>query len=301
MHEEDVGVLWKHQDFFSGTSEVRRSRRLVVSFWAAIGNYDYGFFWYLYQDGTIEFDIKLTGIVFAVATHERRRPRRRDHARPGRAVPPAPVQRAPRHDRRRRRQHASRRSTSSPSRTTPPTPTATRSPTRTTVIEREADAARLADAGTLADLAHRQHGTRRNAVGRPVGYKLVPWATRCCWPGPARAWPSGPPSPRDTCGSPATTRPSGTRPATTRTSTPAGPGCPAFQAADRSLVDEDVVVWHTFGSTHIPRTEDWPVMPVEHAGFLLKPVNFFDRNPALDLPRSSPGSECSVETDGSCH
>ena len=69
LHEEDVGVLWKHQDFFSGTSEVRRSRRLVVSSWAAIGNYDYGFFWYLYQDGTIEFDIKLTGIVFAVASH----------------------------------------------------------------------------------------------------------------------------------------------------------------------------------------------------------------------------------------
>src|SRR4029453_4338751 len=44
VHEEDVGVLWKHQDFFSGTSEVRRSRRLVVSSWAAIGNYDYGFF-----------------------------------------------------------------------------------------------------------------------------------------------------------------------------------------------------------------------------------------------------------------
>src|SRR5215218_5294865 len=63
LHEEDVGVLWKHQDFFSGTSEVRRSRRLVLSSWAAIGNYDYGFFWYLYQDGTIEFDIKLTGIV----------------------------------------------------------------------------------------------------------------------------------------------------------------------------------------------------------------------------------------------
>ena len=70
LHEEDVGVLWKHEDFFSGTSEVRRSRRLVVSSWAAIGNYDYGFFWYLYQDGTIELDIKMTGILFAVATHD---------------------------------------------------------------------------------------------------------------------------------------------------------------------------------------------------------------------------------------
>jgi primary-amine oxidase len=84
-----------------------------------------------------------------------------------------------------------------------------------------------------------------------------------------------------------------------------GSGIPAFQSADRALVDEDVVVWHTFGSTHIPRSEDWPVMPVEHAGFSLRPSNFFDRNPTLDLPRSSPGSECSVESaaDGSssCH
>jgi hypothetical protein len=30
-------------------------------------------------------------------------------------------------------------------------------------------------------------------------------------------------------------------------------------------------------------------------------VNFFDRNPSLDVPRTSPGSECSVETNGSCH
>ena len=65
-------------------------------------------------------------------------------------------------------------------------------------------------------------------------------------------------------------------------------------------------MWHTFGSTHVPRSEDWPVMPVEHAGFSLRPSNFFDRNPTLDLPRSSPGSECSVESGGAdgaspCH
>jgi primary-amine oxidase len=35
---------------------------------------------------------------------------------------------------------------------------------------------------------------------------------------------------------------------------------------------------------HISRPEDWPVMPVERIGFMLKPVGFFDRNPALDIP-----------------
>ncbi|CAI5497065.1 unnamed protein product [Closterium sp. Naga37s-1] len=49
MHEEDHGMLWKHVDWRSGHAEVRRSRRLVLSLLCTIGNYDYGFFWYLYQ------------------------------------------------------------------------------------------------------------------------------------------------------------------------------------------------------------------------------------------------------------
>jgi primary-amine oxidase len=46
------------------------------------------------------------------------------------------------------------------------------------------------------------------------------------------------------------------------------------------------VVWHTFGLTHFPRTEDWPIMPVDRTGFTLKPTGFFDRNPTLDVPAS---------------
>ena len=42
-------------------------------------------------------------------------------------------------------------------------------------------------------------------------------------------------------------------------------------------------MWHTFGLTHFPRPEDWPVMPVDYAGFKLKPVGFFDRKPALNV------------------
>ena len=67
-----------------------------------------------------------------------------------------------------------------------------------------------------------------------------------------------------------------------------GSGIPAFQSADRPLVDEDVVVWHTFGSTHVPRSEDWPVMPADVVSFWLKPFGFFDRNPALDVPPGHP-------------
>ena len=63
IHEEDVGVLWRHIEWRTGEGEVRRARRLVISSFSAIGNYDYGFFWYLQQDGTISFEVKLTGVL----------------------------------------------------------------------------------------------------------------------------------------------------------------------------------------------------------------------------------------------
>src|SRR5437867_10783249 len=64
MDEEDFGTLWKHTDRrLADAPEVRRSRRLVISSIATVENYEYGFFWYLYQDGNIQFEIKLTGVL----------------------------------------------------------------------------------------------------------------------------------------------------------------------------------------------------------------------------------------------
>jgi primary-amine oxidase len=51
---------------------------------------------------------------------------------------------------------------------------------------------------------------------------------------------------------------------------------------NRNVTNTDIVVWHTFGITHVVRCEDYPVMPIETTGFIIKPVNFFDRNPAID-------------------
>ena len=54
LHEEDFGIQWKHSNTFGeGFSEARRSRRLVISSFSTVGNYDYGVFWYLYLDGTL--------------------------------------------------------------------------------------------------------------------------------------------------------------------------------------------------------------------------------------------------------
>ena len=74
MHEEDSGLLWKHYDWVAEDAEVRRSRRFVISSIITAANYEYAFYWYLYQDGTIETEVKLTGIVLTSAVHLGQKP-----------------------------------------------------------------------------------------------------------------------------------------------------------------------------------------------------------------------------------
>ena len=73
---------------------------------------------------------------------------------------------------------------------------------------------------------------------------------------------------------------------------PGDAGLPVWTAADRGLDGEDVVLWHTFGVTHVPRPEDWPVMPVDTCGFVLRPHGFFNRNPTLDVPARADVTSC---------
>jgi primary-amine oxidase len=74
---------------------------------------------------------------------------------------------------------------------------------------------------------------------------------------------------------------------------PGDDGLVRWVQQNRSVKDEDVVIWYTLGAHHPVRLEDWPVMPVEYAGFVLKPEGFFDRNPALDVPRPGKNGHCS--------
>ena len=58
------------------------------------------------------------------------------------------------------------------------------------------------------------------------------------------------------------------------------------QHPEEDIENTDVVLWHTFGITHFPSPEDYPVMPAEPMTLLLRPRNFFLKNPALDVPPS---------------
>jgi primary-amine oxidase len=127
----------------------------------------------------------------------------------------------------------------------------------------------------------------KNSLGRPVAYRLCPGETTLPF-----AQPDSPLLRRAgflannlwaTPYSAEERYPAGEYP----NQNPNPGGLPEWTRADREIADRDLVLWFTFGQTHIPRLEDWPVMPVGTVGFMLRPDGFFEGNPALDLPPPS--------------
>ncbi|PPK66452.1 primary-amine oxidase [Actinokineospora auranticolor] len=298
MHEEDYGILWKHTNILTGAVEVRRSRRLVVSFFSTIGNYDYGFFWYFYLDGTIQLEAKATGVVFCGS------------AEPGTTSPYAaeiaPGLMAPVHQHlfcaRLDMEVGGERNTVDevdvvgiP--TGPQNPHGNAFTTTTTPLASESQAQRVADATKGRSWIIRSADST-NRLGKPRAYQLMPHV------GPTLlAQPDATVSARAafatkhlwvTKHTDEQRYPAGDFP----NQHPGGAGLPEWTKADRDLVDEDVVLWHVFGPTHVPRPEDWPVMPVDYSGFTLRPHGFCDRNPALDLPDGAKG--CAHCPPGQC-
>jgi primary-amine oxidase len=299
IHEEDVGVLWKHTDNWNGSTETRRNRRLVVSFFMTVGNYDYGFYWYFGLDGSIEFELKATGVVFTSAY-------------PGAGYPwateVAPGLGAPHH------QHLfsarldmmidgldnavdeleAVRVARGPGNESGTGFTQSR-----TRLRRESEAQRIADRLT-GRVWFVGSASQRNRLGAPTGWVLYPegqpllladeqsdihrratFATKHLWVTPYA------PDERYPAGDLVNLH-------------PGGAGIPAWTAADRDIDGTDIVLWHTFGLTHFPRIEDWPVMPVDTAGFVLKPHGFFGANPALDIPAMD-ADHCAPRGGGASH
>jgi len=286
LHEEDFGLLWKHVDADLGTTETRRSRRLVVSFVITADNYEYAFYWYFYQDGTIEFEVKLTGIVLTsalapgetsdfgslvapqtlAAHHQHFLSVRMDTAVDGPANTVYEVQ-------------------------TEAVPVGPENPLGNAFRPVKRPLRRESEAQRVIDPVHGRYWlvanpNRRTQLGYEPAYKLVP--------GPSVLSFSHPDSPVTQRAMFATKHlwvtpfhpderfPAGDYP----NQHPGGAGLPAWTKADRPIENTDVVLWYTVGSHHITRPEDWPVMPAERAGFMLKPAGFFDQNPALDVAPS---------------
>ncbi|WP_262107507.1 primary-amine oxidase [Arthrobacter sp. Marseille-P9274] len=295
MHEEDCSILAKHSDLWTGINYTRRNRRMVVSFFTTIGNYDYGFYWYLYLDGTIEFEAKATGVVFTSAYpgkgypyaselapglgapyHQHLFGARLDMALDGftNRVEEEDTVRVPMGEGNERGNAFTR---------------------RRTVLKAESEAVREAD-NSKGRTWVVSNPNSKNRLGEPVAYKLHPegqpllladpdssiarraafttkdlWVTRYA---EEERYPTG-----DFVNQHA-----------------GGAGLPAYVAQDRGLDGEDIVLWHSFGLTHYPRPEDWPIMPVDTVGFKLRPDGFFDRSPVLDVP-----ADRSSEEGGHCH
>lgn len=297
MHEEDYGILWKHTDL-EGNPDTRRSRRLVVSYFSTIGNYDYGFFWYFYLDGSIQVEAKATGIVFVGANE------------PGTVDPHAteiaPAVFAPIH------QHlfCARIDVAIDGEDNtlheieavgipmgPDNPYGNAFTWSNTQLKTEQDAQRVAN-GLASRVWEVRSASRKNYVGKPTAYWLIPEGKALL-----AAQPESTVHGRATFATkhlwgtqyhpdelfPASDYPNGRAP---------GGGLPEWTAANRSLDGEDLVLWHTFGPTHIPRTEDWPIMPVDYSGFWFKPHGFLDQNPAMNLPEDA-RSKSSCAMDGS--
>ncbi|MGJ3405059.1 primary-amine oxidase [Glutamicibacter sp. Je.9.36] len=298
MHEEDASILSKHADDWSGVKYTRRNRRLVISFFTTVGNYDYGFYWYLYLDGTIEFEAKATGIVFTSAMLDERY-----------SSEMAPGLGAPFH------QHifGARLDFAldgGPSRVIEEEavrlPISKENPrgnafTRShTVLATEKQAVRDSNP-TAGRTWVVTNPDSKNYLGKPVGYKLMSqglptllaaegssihrraeFASKALW---------------------VTKREDGHRYPTGDfvNQNPGVDGIGSWIEDDKNIDGEQISLWHTFALTHFPRTEDWPMMPVDTVGFTIRPEGFFDRSPVLDVPAPVQHGCCAPkESDGCC-
>ena len=288
VHEEDDGILWKHVDERTGP-EVRRARRLVISCHATVANYEYLVYWRFYQDGSIECEVRATGLMVTSAFPAGRPPLT------GTVVDERTY--APFH------QHfiVARLDldVDGPDNTvfacgSQALPVSAANPYGLDLAVTETALRSEHEGRQDCDWASQRtwkiaSASARNGLGAPTAYKLVPGGSfpalfdssalplrraevigHQLWVTPHRddeRWPCGEfpnLSARDT-------------------------GLAVWTAADRPIEATDVVLWHVFGLHHITRPEDWPVMPADRTSFWLKPWGFFDRNPALDLPPTPHG------------
>jgi primary-amine oxidase len=291
IYERDGGILWKHFNSISTQNQTRRARELVIFFVATIGNYDYAISWIFHQDGVLEVDCALTGIMQAKGVASRTEDESGQHPHSGHLVAQNLV--APHH------QHffsfrldldidgVNNTVTELNTRAAAPGP---ENPylngmvTEETVLRSEGNAQRRVSTESARSWRV-TNPALKNSLGQHPSFILVPGANTVPYIAPEsqvrqrarfvdyHLWVTRYESSERYAAGDYPNQSAG------------GDGLPRWVAKDEPIENEDVVLWYTMGITHITRPEEWPVMAVSHIGFKLVPAGFFTRNPALDVPR----------------
>ncbi|KJX96759.1 peroxisomal copper amine oxidase like protein [Zymoseptoria brevis] len=295
IHEEDAGILFKHTDFRDESCTVTRARKFIISQIFTAANYEYCIYWIFRQDGTIQLEVKLTGILntYALAPGESAAPygtevypgvnaHNHQHLFCLRIDPSIDG-----HDNTIFQVDAVAAEAAVGS---AENPYGNAFYAKKTKIETMGEAACDYNGATSRtwDLANTN---KLNPYSKkPVAYKLVsrevppllPKEGSLVWKraGFARH------AVHVTRYSDDQVHPAGKH--VPQTSGEPSQGIPAWIEADSngSLDNTDVVLWHTFGLTHFPSPEDYPLMPAEPCSVLLRPRNFFTQNPCMDVPPS---------------
>lgn len=280
IYQRDGGVLWRHSR--SG----RRARQLVLTSHATIDNYDFTFNWIFGEDGAIEAEVNLTGMML-VYPAGRGGTSETGHSASSHLVAPGIV--APSH------QHffsyrldldvdgarpnlAFEQNTRALPRSRRGNPEGLWFAMEEHPLPAEAAAIRGPDPGANR-LWRVVNPGRTNQLGEAVGYALVPGVTALPYAAPG--------SPVRRAGGFVNAQLYVT-PYHREEMYAAGEfqnfglqdeGLPSWTRSNRSLRNTDLVLWYTLGVTHIPRPEEFPVMPVSRAGFRLIPSGFFDASP----------------------
>ena len=280
IYERDGGVLWRH------SARAARSRQLVLSGYCTVDNYDYLFHWIFSQDGAIDVQMQLTGVMNVRPVAATRDVSHEDDETMF-AHLVAPRVRAPNH------QHffnwrldfdvdgdANRvlELNTSNAQATLRDRTGEWFGMRQTTLKSEVAARRDMDFSTARRWVVAS-ATKTNALGQHTGYALVPGENA-----PAFQAAGSAPKRRAsflehhlwvTLFDPRQMYASGEWVNLMRERE----GVEMWSADDRPIVDQDVVLWYTNSVLHLPRPEDWPVMPAHNAGFRLVPIGFWASNP----------------------
>jgi primary-amine oxidase len=300
LHEEDASIGWKHTDFRTGRAEVRRGRKLIISFVATVGNYEYGFYWALGLDGAIEFEVKLTGVISTGALMPGEAPAYGTVVAPGLYGPHHQHFFNVRMDMRvdgDRNNLYEVQSESVP--TGPDNPHGNAWVQTKRLLRTEQEAQRQIDPFAARSWLITSADTR-NPLGGEPGYKLEPGSNVVpFWQEGSQQADRGGFAENHLWATPYAPR---ERYAAGEyiAQNPGFDGLVAYTAGDRPIDASDLVVWYTAGAHHVVRPEDWPVMPVSKVGFMLKPVGFFDGNPMLDLPPQRSACHGASASDAGC-